>query len=150
MDLVNKREPTISKCSSAPSLSASLSEMLGSCSNANICCSSFPKHLYTLLTSAACWRVLSIFTFRALKKIHATVPVSVHDTLFSKWEFTACNTLSMLSGDLSTASQFSTRGVMLRESQPHGTLCYIVATGFLHLVEPQALLPTGYLANYAN
>ena len=40
--------------------------------------------------------------------------------------------------------------VMLRESQPRGTLCYIVATGFLHLVEPQALLPTRYLANYAN
>ena len=125
-----------------PSLSASLSEMLGSCS-------SFPKYLCTLGASAASWRVLSVFIFRALNKIHATVPAAAHDTLFSKRELTACNALSMLSGDPSTTSQFSTRGHAERITAIWYHI-YTVATGFLHLVEPQAILHTGYPANYAN
>ena len=39
---------------------------------------------------------------------------------------------------------------MLRGLQPHGTACYMVATSFLHPVEPQALLPAGYPADYAS
>ena len=39
---------------------------------------------------------------------------------------------------------------MLRGLQPHGTACYMVATGFLHPVQPQALLPAGYPADYAS
>ena len=34
----------------------------------------------------------------------------------------------------------------MRESWPHGTTCYMVATDFLHPVEPQALLLAGYPA----
>ena len=37
-----------------------------------------------------------------------------------------------------------------RESQPHKTTWYMVATGFLHPVEPQAPLPAGYHADYTN
>ena len=39
---------------------------------------------------------------------------------------------------------------MSREQRPHSTVCYLVATGFLHRVEPQTPLPAGYPANYAN
>ena len=39
---------------------------------------------------------------------------------------------------------------MLRGLQPHGTTCYMVATGFLHPVASQALLLAGYPADYAN
>ena len=35
----------------------------------------------------------------------------------------------------------------LRESRPHATTCYMVTTGSLHLVEPQAPLPAGYPAD---
>ena len=38
----------------------------------------------------------------------------------------------------------------MRQLQPHGTTCYMVAMGFLHPVEPQALPPVGYPINYAN
>ena len=38
----------------------------------------------------------------------------------------------------------------MRESWPHGTTCYMVATDFLLPVESQAFLPAGYPANYAN
>ena len=37
-----------------------------------------------------------------------------------------------------------------RRLKPHGTTCSMVATGFLHLVEPQARQPVGYPAYYAN
>ena len=37
-----------------------------------------------------------------------------------------------------------------RGSQPHGTTCYVVATGFLHPVEPQAPLTAGYPADYTS
>ena len=39
---------------------------------------------------------------------------------------------------------------MPRGLQTHGIIYYVVATGFLHPVEPQTLLPTGYPANYDN
>ena len=41
-------------------------------------------------------------------------------------------------------------GAHMRESWPHGTTCYMVATDFLLPVESQAFLPAGYPANYAN
>ena len=34
--------------------------------------------------------------------------------------------------------------------QPCGITCYMVATGFLYPVDPQAPVPVGYPANYAN
>ena len=37
-----------------------------------------------------------------------------------------------------------------RGLQPHGTTCYLEATGFLHPVEPQAPLPSEYDADYTN
>ena len=37
-----------------------------------------------------------------------------------------------------------------RGSQPHSATCCLVATGFLHPEVPQAPLPTGYPADYAN
>ena len=39
---------------------------------------------------------------------------------------------------------------MLTGLQPNGTTCYVGATGFLHPVEPQALLLAGYPADYAS
>ena len=39
---------------------------------------------------------------------------------------------------------------MPRGLQPHGTTYSMVATGFLHPVEPQACLPVRYPAYYAN
>ena len=77
-------------------------------SNANMCCSSSSKHLCTLCTGAASQTALFIFAFKGVKKIHPTVPVAVPATLFRKWERTACNTFSILSGEPSTASQSST------------------------------------------
>ena len=51
---------------------------------------------------------LFIFAFKGVRKIHPTVPVAVPATLFRKWERTACNTFSILSGEPSTVSQSST------------------------------------------
>ena len=42
------------------------------------------------------------------QEIHPTVPVAVHAALFGKPELTTSNIFSVLSGDLSTASQSST------------------------------------------
>ena len=86
-------------------ITTSLSDLLGSsgprgsCSNATIHCSSSFKHLCTLCNSVASQRARSIFTFRAVRKIHPTVPVAVRATLFGKWELTICNIFSMLSVD---------------------------------------------------
>ena len=68
-------------------------------SNATIHCSSSSKHLCTLCTGVASQRTRSIFTFRAVRKIHPTVPVAIWAALFGKWELTICNIFSMLSGD---------------------------------------------------
>ena len=107
--------PSSVSCSSSPSLTASSSEMLGSsgpwgsCSNASMCCSSSCKHLYTLRISVASMRALSIFALSAVRKIYSMVPVAVHATLFGKWELTARNAFSVLSGEPYVASQSSTR-----------------------------------------
>ena len=84
----------------------------GFCSDANICCSSSSKHLHTLSTGMATWR--GIFTFRAAREIHPMGPAAVHVTLFGKWELTASNDFSLLSGDLSTTSQSYTGAHMER------------------------------------
>ena len=34
--------------------------------------------------------------------------------------------------------------------QPQGTTCFMMATGFVHPVEPQALLPAGYPPNFSS
>ena len=86
----------------------------GFCSDANICCFSSSKHLCTWHTGMASWRALSIFTFRAAKGIHPKVPAAVHVTLFGKWELTASNDFSLLSGDSSTTSQSYTGAHMER------------------------------------
>ena len=121
----------------------------GSCSNASMCCSSSCKHLYTLHTSVASVRALSIFALSAVRKIYFMVPVAVHATLFCKWELTAHNAFSVLSSDPSTASQSST-GTHTERARLPGTTYYVVSTDFLHPLEPQAPLPAGYPANYAN
>ena len=77
--------------------------------NIKIHYSSSSKHLCTLCSGAAFYRVWSISTFRAVRKIHLMVPAAVHAALFSKQEFTACNAFSVLSSELSTASESSTR-----------------------------------------
>ena len=116
--------------------------------NTKIHCSSSSKCLCTLWTSTALHRVWSIFAFRTVRKIHPTVSVAVCVALFSKLELTACNaflmwwTISLLP---SLPSEPMPRG-----SQPHGTICYMVASGFLQTVEPQSPLPVGYPANYVN
>ena len=79
----------------------------GSCSNINVCCSSSSKHLCTWLTCTASHRTLSVFSFRAVRKIHPRVPAAVRATLFGKQELPTCNIFSLLSSDLSTASQSS-------------------------------------------
>ena len=77
------------------------------------------------------------------------VPAAVRATSFGKWELTACNATSVLSGDLPpswNSTQPTPRGL-----QPQGTTtCYMVTTGFHPPVELQALLPAGYPADYSN
>ena len=41
-------------------------------------------------------------------------------------------------------------GAHVKRAEATSTICCLVATGFLHLVEPQTPLPAGYPANYAN
>ena len=41
-------------------------------------------------------------------------------------------------------------GPTLRGPQPQGITCYTVVTGFRHPLDPQALLPAGYPADYTN
>ena len=77
------------------------------------------------------------------------VPAAVCAILFIKWELTACNAISMLFGDPSMLPSFPPER-MQKELQPHGATCYLVATGFLHPVEPRAPLPAGYPAVYTS
>ena len=148
--LSGKQRPTVLWCSSSLSLVTSLSEILGSsgpwgsCSNASIHCSSSFKHLCALHTSVASWRALSIFTFSAVRKIHPTLPAAVHAALFSKWELTVAPfQCSLVNRPLlhSLPPEPTPRGLW-----PHGTICYLVSTGFLHPVRPQAPLSAGYAA----
>ena len=77
-----------------------------SCSS--ICGYNSSSHLCSSWTCTASCRALSISAFRAIRKIHPTVPVPGHATLSGKWELTTCNAFSGLSSDPSPASQSST------------------------------------------
>ena len=90
-------------------------------------------------------RTLSIFVFRAVRKIHPTEPAAVCAALFCKRELTACNAFSKLSSEPSTASQSSTGAHTNRITSTEYHMLY-VATGFLHPAEPQAPLLAGYSA----
>ena len=77
------------------------------------------------------------------------VPVAVYANLFIKWELTMCNAFSMLSVTCPSPPSLPPETAW-RGWQPHGITCYIVATGFLYSVDPQAPLPVGYPVNYAS
>ena len=147
--------PLVSQCSSSPSRTTSQHEVLGSsgpcisCSSMCIHCSSSSSYLNNLHTCAASRRALSIFTFSAVRKIHPTVPATVHAALSCKWELMACDTFSMLSDEPSTASQ-SSPGPTPRGPELPAPTGYVVATGFLHSLEPQAPLSVVYPADYAS
>lgn len=68
------------------------------------------------------------------------VPAALRATSFGKWELTACNATSVLSGDLPpswNSTQPTPRGL-----QPQGTTtCYMVTTG-LRLFYLLGILPT--------
>lgn len=66
------------------------------------------KHLCTLHTGVASWRALSMFAFKAARKVHRTVPVAVCAALCGRRELTACCAFSVLSSELSTTSRSST------------------------------------------
>jgi len=93
-----------------------------------------------------------IFTFRAVRKIYPMEQVAVCAILFGKQELTACNTFSVLQCDLVNCPLLPSLppDPMLRGSQPHSTTYCLMATGFLHPVEPQAFLTAGYPANYSS
>ena len=110
--------------------------------NINMHCSSSSRHLCTLSTCAALQRVWSTFTFREVRKVHLMAPAAVHAALFSKEEFTACNVFQC----------YLVNCPLPPSLPPESTLrgSYKVATGFLHLLEPQTPLPAGYSANCTN
>ena len=139
---------------SSPSLTALLSEMLGpsglqgSCCNANIHCYSSSKLLCTLCTDVASQRPLSIFAFRAVRKIHPIVPAAVHATLANG------NSPSVTPLQGYPVNCLPPPGLppgpTPRGPRRPSTTCYAMATGFLHLLEPQASLPARYPSHYAN
>ena len=73
---------------------------------------------------------------------------AVRAALFGKWGLTACNAFSIVSSEPSSPSL--PWEPVSREQRPHSTICYLVATGLLHLMEPQTSLPAGYPADYAS
>ena len=114
-----------------------------SCSNASICCCASSKCLCTWHPGLPPHRALSTFALRAVRKIHPTVPpCSANATLF-----TAYNAFSMFSGHPSTQPPPPSLPAerTLIGLQPPGTISYMVATGFLHPVVPQALILLGTL-----
>lgn len=74
---------------------------------------------------------------------------AVSAAFFCKWELTAVMPFSTIQWTIHHFPVFQLEP-MSREQRPHSTICYLVATGFLHRVEPQTPLPAGYPANYAN
>ena len=119
-----------------------------SCFNA-IHCSSSSKHLCTLHTGTASWRVLSIFIFKAVRKTLPTVPTAVGTTCLPKR-----NSLPVMPFECYPVNCPLLPSLPLEPTprgwQPQGTTCFMVAIGFLHPVEPQAPLPPGYPADYTN
>ena len=121
-------------------------------------CSSSSKHLCTLHTGTASWRVLSIFTFKAVRKTHPMVPTAVGTTCFFFFFFPTClpkrNSLPVTPFERYPVNCPPLPSLPLEPTprgwQPQGTTCFMVAIGFLHPVEPQAPLPPGYPAGYTN
>ena len=119
----------------------------GSCSNASIRCSNFSTCLCTLCTGVTSQRALStLLTFRAVRKIRpqcqrqSRLPCSANRSSppLMPFQFSLVNCPLLPS----FPPEPTPRG-----SQPHGTTCCMVATGFLHPTGPQALLPPVYPAN---
>ena len=79
----------------------------------------------------------------------ASHSMTVRAALSGKWELTTYNAFSRLTRDLSTTFQSST-GAHTKRTWLPATTCYVVATGFLHSLEPQAPLFAGYPADYAS
>ena len=111
----DKYRPMVASCSLSPSLITSLSKALGLAIRTRISCYSIcirgSNPSSCLCNSRPCTascRAQSILAFRAVRKIHATVPAAVDTVLSSKWELITCNTFSRLSGDRFTTSQSST------------------------------------------
>ena len=78
------------------------------------------------------------------------VPVAVvHATLSGKWELTTCNAFQCY-----PVTHLLPPSLLLgptqRGPQLPGTTYYVVIPGFLLPLEPQAPLPAGYAADYAN
>ena len=91
----------------------------------------------------------SIVTFKAVRKIHPTWPVAVHAALSSNGNSPPGMPFQY---SLVTPPQPPSLppGPTLRGLWPPGTTYYVVATGFLHPLEPQAPLRAGYPANYTS
>ena len=122
----------------------------GSCSNASIRCSNFSTCLCTLCTGVTSQRALStLLTFRAVRKIRpqcqrqSRLPCSANRSSppLMPFQFSLVNCPLLPS----FPPEPTPRG-----SWPQGTICYLVATGFLHPVKPQAPLSTGYPAKKGN
>lgn len=125
----------------------------GPCSNASIHCSGSSKCLCTLCTGLASQRAPSIFASRTVRKICPTVPAAVCATLFGKQELSACSAFPCYLVNLPPPPSLLLEPTS-RGPQPHDTTCfttcYVVATGFLHPVEPQAPLTARYPADYTS
>ena len=76
-------------------------------------------------------RIHSFHYIQSSQEIHPTVPAAVHAASIGKWELTAFNAFSALSGELSTASQSST-GAHTKRITP--TQYHIVCSG--HCLPP--------------
>jgi len=71
--------------------------------------------------------------------------MAVHVSLFGKQELTPLTLFQCYLVTRSPPPNLPPEATP-RGSQPHDTTCYVVATGFLHPVEPQASLPAGFPA----
>ena len=83
------------------------------------------KRLCTLCTGTASRRVPSMFVFKALKKIHPTMPVAVRAALFGKQELTTHSIFPVLSCPPPPSLPLEPT---LRGSQPCGSTYYLGAT----------------------
>ena len=111
----------------------------GSCSNTNICCSSSSKCYCTRSTGVASCRALSISHAGQSGKStprcqwQSTLPCSANGNSLPLRPFQCYPVTHPPPPSLQLEPT-------LRESWPNGITCYMVATGFLHPVEPQAPL----------
>ena len=115
-----------------------------SCSNTSIGCSSSSKQLCTLPT---CARTLSIFAFRAVRKIHPNVP-ALPPCLSNE---NSPPVMPFQCSPVNRSPPFSLPlGPMPRGPWPLGTTYHVVTTGFLLPLAPQAPVHTGYPADHSS